>query len=100
MFPELSRLVAGCAGVAQLAYTGVLRGSEADFDLAADHAATEQLIPDSGLPYTFLRSGWYTEDYIEKLAPVLKYNAVSRARARAGWPPPPAPTTRPRRLPS
>jgi NAD(P)H dehydrogenase (quinone) len=67
---------ANAAGVAQLAYTGVLGGPEADFELAADHTATEQLILDSGLPYTFLRNGWYTENYTEKLAPVLKYKAV------------------------
>jgi NAD(P)H dehydrogenase (quinone) len=52
---------AAAAGVAQLAYTGVLGGPEADFLLASDHKATEQLILDSGLPYTFLRNGWYTE---------------------------------------
>ncbi|WP_345655705.1 SDR family oxidoreductase [Streptomyces tremellae] len=49
------------AGVAQLAYTGVLGGPKADFLLAADHRETERLILESGLPYTFLRNGWYTE---------------------------------------
>ena len=52
---------AKAAGVAQLAYTGVLGGPNADFLLASDHRDTEQLILDSGLPYTFLRNGWYTE---------------------------------------
>jgi NAD(P)H dehydrogenase (quinone) len=67
---------AKAAGVAQLAYTGVLGGPGADFQLAAEHKATEQAILDSGLPYTFLRNGWYTENYTEQLAPVLEYNAV------------------------
>ncbi|MCS0639367.1 SDR family oxidoreductase [Streptomyces sp. LP05-1] len=67
---------AGAAGVAQLAYTGILGGPEADFDLAAEHKVTEQLILDSGLPYTFLRNGWYTENYTEHLAPVLAHGAV------------------------
>ncbi|MEU6948037.1 NAD(P)H-binding protein [Streptomyces sp. NPDC046316] len=67
---------AKAAGVAQLAYTGVLGGPEADFDLAAEHKATETLILDSGLPYTFLRNGWYTENYTENLAPVLAHGAV------------------------
>lgn len=67
---------ARAAGVAQLAYTGVLGGPEADFQLAAEHQVTEQLILGSGLPYTFLRNGWYTENYTENLAPVLEHGAV------------------------
>lgn len=70
---------ARAAGVAQLAYTGVLGGPDADFELAAEHKATEQLILDSGLPYTFLRNGWYTENYTENLAPVLEHGAVVAA---------------------
>ncbi|MFF8276804.1 NAD(P)H-binding protein [Streptomyces lateritius] len=67
---------AKAAGVAQLAYTGVLGGPEADFDLAAEHKETERLILDSGLPYTFLRNGWYTENYTANLAAVLAHGAV------------------------
>lgn len=64
------------AGVAQLAYTGVLGGPAAGFELADEHKVTEQLILDSGLPHTFLRNGWYTENYTENLAPVLEHGAV------------------------
>ncbi|MFI6861874.1 SDR family oxidoreductase [Streptomyces sp. NPDC050421] len=67
---------AKAAGVAQLAYTGVLGGPDADFALADEHKVTEQLILDSGLPYTFLRNGWYTENYTANLAPVLAHGAV------------------------
>ncbi|WP_069171223.1 SDR family oxidoreductase [Streptomyces griseus] len=67
---------AKAAGVAQLAYTGVLGGPGADFRLADEHKATEQLILDSGLPYTFLRNGWYTENYTANLAPVLEHGTV------------------------
>lgn len=67
---------ARAAGVAQLAYTGVLGGPDADFQLAAEHKVTEQLILDSGLPYTFLRNGWYTENYTANLAAVLAHGAV------------------------
>jgi NAD(P)H dehydrogenase (quinone) len=52
---------AAAAGVAQLAYTGVFGGPKADFLLANDHRATEQLMLDSGLPYTFLRNNWYSD---------------------------------------
>ncbi|MFE9364654.1 SDR family oxidoreductase [Streptomyces sp. NPDC006978] len=64
------------AGVAQLAYTGILGGPDADFLLAEEHKATEQLILDSGLPHTFLRNGWYTENYTANLGPVLEHGAV------------------------
>ncbi|MFB6982054.1 SDR family oxidoreductase [Streptomyces scopuliridis] len=70
---------ARAAGVAQLAYTGVLGGPDADFQLAAEHKVTERLILDSGLPYTFLRNGWYTENYTGNLAPVLEHDAVVAA---------------------
>ncbi|MCC0096599.1 SDR family oxidoreductase [Streptomyces flavotricini] len=64
------------AGVAQLAYTGILGGPEADFDLAAEHKVTEQAILDSGLPHTFLRNGWYHENYTGHLGTVLEHGAV------------------------
>ncbi|RSS37637.1 NmrA family NAD(P)-binding protein [Streptomyces sp. WAC08241] len=67
---------AKAAGVAQLAYTGVLGGDDADFELAAEHKETERLILASGLPYTFLRNGWYSENYTANLAPVLAHGAV------------------------
>ncbi|KIF76157.1 quinone oxidoreductase [Streptomyces sp. 150FB] len=67
---------AKAAGVAQLAYTGALGGPDADFRLADEHRVTEQLILDSGLPYTFLRNGWYTEVYTENLAQTLETGAV------------------------
>ncbi|MGW7092453.1 NmrA family NAD(P)-binding protein [Streptomyces sp. NPDC054874] len=76
--PQHAAVVAAAkaAGVAQLAYTGVLGGPDADFTLADEHKATEQLILDSGLPYTFLRNGWYTENYTGNLAPVLEHRTV------------------------
>ncbi|MET9495416.1 SDR family oxidoreductase [Streptomyces sp. NPDC006552] len=67
---------ARAAGVRSLAYTGVLGGPDADFALADEHKATERAILDSGLTYTFLRNGWYHENYTEQLAPVLEHGAV------------------------
>ncbi|WP_350277714.1 NAD(P)H-binding protein [Kribbella sp. HUAS MG21] len=67
------------AGVARIAYTSVLGGPEADFDLAADHRATEQAILDSGLPYTILRNGWYNEVYTDQLAVQLANGVVGSA---------------------
>jgi NAD(P)H dehydrogenase (quinone) len=67
------------AGVARIAYTGVLGGPDADFLLADDHKATEQAILDSGLPYTFLRNGWYTENYTAQLPVQLEHGVVGAA---------------------
>lgn len=67
---------AAAAGVAQLAYTSILGGPEADFELAAEHQATERAILDSGLPHTFLRNGWYHENYTAQLPAVLEHGAV------------------------
>ncbi|MFG2336955.1 SDR family oxidoreductase [Streptomyces yangpuensis] len=67
---------AKAAGVAQLAYTGILGGPEADFELAAEHTATERAVLASGLPYTFLRNGWYHENYTRELQTVLEHGAV------------------------
>lgn len=67
---------ARAAGVALLAYTGALGGPAADLDLAAEHKETERLILASGLPHTFLRNGWYHENYTANLAPVLEHGAV------------------------
>ncbi|MDN3359261.1 SDR family oxidoreductase [Actinomadura sp. DC4] len=69
---------AKAAGVAQLAYTGIFGGPKADFLLAADHRATEQLILDSGLPYTFLRNNWYSDgpSYTGALAGIVERGAI------------------------
>jgi len=64
------------AGVGLLAYTGVLGGPNADFELAREHQATEELILASKLPYVFLRNGWYSEVYTAQLPTVLEHGAV------------------------
>lgn len=64
------------ARVGLLVYTSILGGPKADFQLAAEHQATEQMILDSGLPCIFLRNGWYHENYTEQLATVLEHGAV------------------------
>src|SRR2546421_11896923 len=70
---------AKAAGVARLAYTGVLGGPAADFKLAEEHKATEQAILDSGLTYTFLRNGWYNENYTAQIPVQLQHGIVGSA---------------------
>ena len=64
------------AGVALLAYTSVLRADTSPLGLAAEHVITEAAIRASGLPYTFLRNGWYLENHTEHLVPVLEHGVV------------------------
>ncbi|MEU6969206.1 SDR family oxidoreductase [Kitasatospora aureofaciens] len=62
------------AGVALLAYTSIL--GTATFRLADEHKATEELILASGLPYAFLRNGWYTENYLADAAGTVARGVV------------------------
>jgi NAD(P)H dehydrogenase (quinone) len=59
------------AGVSHLLYTSILNADTTTLLLAADHKATEQAIRDSGIPFTFLRNGWYTENYASTVAQAL-----------------------------
>ncbi|HWK93991.1 MAG TPA: SDR family oxidoreductase [Pseudolabrys sp.] len=51
------------AGVKRIVYTSILHADTSKIDLADEHRATEAAIKASGIPYTFLRNGWYTENY-------------------------------------
>ena len=51
------------SGVKQLFYTSILHADSSPLGLATEHLATEVAIKESGLTYTILRNGWYTENY-------------------------------------
>jgi NAD(P)H dehydrogenase (quinone) len=51
------------AGVSYVAYTSVLHADISHIGLAAEHYATENAIASSGLDFTFLRNGWYWENF-------------------------------------
>lgn len=53
---------AAAAGVPHIVYTSALNAPTTTFALAAEHKATEDVITASGIPATFLRNGWYTEN--------------------------------------
>ena len=63
------------AGVRLLAYTSILHGEASRLALAAEHQATEAALRASGLPWVFLRNGWYVENYTEHLDPALQHGA-------------------------
>jgi NAD(P)H dehydrogenase (quinone) len=64
------------AGVGRLVYTSLLRADTTALSLAPEHKATEELLIASGLPYTLLRNGWYTENYTDQLAQYLRQGAI------------------------
>jgi NAD(P)H dehydrogenase (quinone) len=65
------------AGVDLIAYTSILNADTSKAALAEEHKATEEVIRTSGLPHTFLRNGWYLENYTENLAPALQFGTIS-----------------------
>ncbi len=54
---------AKAAGVKRIVYTSLLHADRSPLNLAAEHRETERLLQASGLAYTILRNGWYTENY-------------------------------------
>jgi len=51
------------AGIKQIVYTSILHADSSPLGLAGEHLGTEVAIKESGLTYTILRNGWYTENY-------------------------------------
>jgi NAD(P)H dehydrogenase (quinone) len=63
--PQHTNVVAAAknAGVGQIVYTSAPKADTTDMKLAGEHLATEQMIAESGVPYTILRNSWYIENY-------------------------------------
>jgi len=59
--------IAAKAGAGHLVYTSGLKASESPSPIAASHAATEDAVRGSGIPFTLLRNGWYTENYARSI---------------------------------
>lgn len=64
------------AGINFIAYTSIPKADTSEMQLAAEHKATEQIIRESGIPFAFLRNGWYFENYTDQLPSILQYKAV------------------------
>ena len=52
------------SGAARVVYTSAPAADDTTLVVAPEHAATEAVIRASGLPFTFLRNAWYTENYL------------------------------------
>jgi NAD(P)H dehydrogenase (quinone) len=59
------------AGVGRLVYTSLLHADSSPISLAAEHVETEVALKASGIAYTILRNGWYTENYTGSVAGAL-----------------------------
>ena len=51
------------AGVKWIVYTSLLHADTSTLSLAGEHLATEAALKQSGITFTLLRNGWYTENY-------------------------------------
>ncbi|HEV7768777.1 MAG TPA: SDR family oxidoreductase [Thermoanaerobaculia bacterium] len=65
------------SGAKLLVYTSILKADTSGISLATEHLGTEELIRASGVPFVFLRNGWYHENYTENLGPTLQYGAIA-----------------------
>ncbi|WP_454050300.1 SDR family oxidoreductase [Cellulomonas sp. Marseille-Q8402] len=52
------------AGVRRVVYTSAPKADTTPLVLAPEHKATEEILRASGLVFTILRNGWYTENYV------------------------------------
>ena len=64
------------AGVKLIAYTSILKADASPVSLAVEHRATEAAIRASGLPFVFLRNGWYNENYAGVVPMAVQHGAV------------------------
>ncbi|NPD16873.1 SDR family oxidoreductase [Xinfangfangia sp. D13-10-4-6] len=77
-FPQHKAVIeaAKAAGVQRIIYTSLLKGDASTMKLAAEHIETEAALKASGLAYTILRNGWYTENLTGTLAPAIEHGAI------------------------
>jgi NAD(P)H dehydrogenase (quinone) len=64
------------AGVKHVIYTSVLHADTSPLSLADEHRTTEADLKASGIPYTILRNGWYTENYTGSVGGALTGGAL------------------------
>ncbi|EPE0323897.1 NAD(P)H:quinone oxidoreductase [Escherichia coli] len=64
---------AKAAGVKFIAYTSLLHADTSPLGLADEHIETEKMLADSGIVYTLLRNGWYSENYLASALAALEH---------------------------
>ncbi|HEI8688623.1 TPA: SDR family oxidoreductase [Proteus mirabilis] len=61
------------ADVQFIAYTSILHADRSPLSLHVEHVETEKMLADSGIFYTLLRNGWYTENYLASVPAALEH---------------------------
>jgi NAD(P)H dehydrogenase (quinone) len=64
------------AGVQLLVYTSAPHADATPLGIAQEHAATEAAIRSLGVAHTFLRNGWYFENYTAQIPTYVELGAV------------------------
>jgi NAD(P)H dehydrogenase (quinone) len=65
------------AGVGRIVYTSAPKADTTALILAPEHKVTEELLRASGIPFTILRNGWYTENYLDTAAQAKETGVVA-----------------------
>ncbi|EEW2444508.1 SDR family oxidoreductase [Escherichia coli] len=76
---------AKAAGVKFIAYTSLLHADKSPLGLADEHIETEKMLADSGIVYTLLRNGWYTENYLASAPAALEHGVFIGAAGDSAW---------------
>lgn len=76
--PQHAAIVAAArqASVGRIVYTSLLRADTTPLSLGTEHAETERAIAASGIPHTFLRNGWYLENYAASVQGALAHGTL------------------------
>jgi NAD(P)H dehydrogenase (quinone) len=72
------------AGVRHLAYTSLLGAPRSSVGLAPEHVATERALAESGVGYTSLRNGVYTDMLLQSLQGAVASGQLVTARGQGG----------------
>ena len=67
---------AKAAGVKWIVYTSLLHATDSSMGLAPEHVETEELLVESGISFTILRNGWYSENYFNSLQGALQHGKI------------------------
>lgn len=64
------------AGIKWIVYTSLLHVDKSSLNLAEEHRDTEAALKASGIAYTLLRNGWYTENYTGSVKGIVAAGAL------------------------
>ncbi|MFX3618684.1 MAG: SDR family oxidoreductase [Sporolactobacillus sp.] len=75
------------AGVHFIAYTSAANAEESTLSLAPVHRATEEVIKQTGISYSFLRNNWYIENELSTIQGILSGAPLvtSAKNGKVGW---------------